>query len=121
MFLFPFFWMLSNALRLDREVFAMPPRLLPSSVQWYNFVAAWRYLPFGRFFLNSAFVAASVTAIVLVVSSLSGYAFARLRFPGRERPVHRLSRDADGAAGGDRHSAVPDDGRVWTGSIPIRA
>ena len=82
-FLFPFFWMLSNALRLDREVFAMPPRLLPSSVQWYNFVAAWRYLPFGRFFVNSAFVAGSVTAIVLVVSSLSAYAFARLKFPGR--------------------------------------
>jgi multiple sugar transport system permease protein len=82
-FLFPFFWMLSNALRPDREVFAMPPRLLPSAIQWYNFVAAWRYLPFGRFFLNSIFVAASVTAIVLVVSSLSGYAFARLRFPGR--------------------------------------
>jgi multiple sugar transport system permease protein len=82
-FLFPFFWMVSNALRLDREVFAMPPRLLPSSVQWFNFVAAWRYLPFGRFFLNSAFVAGTVTAIVLVVSSLSGYAFARLKFPGR--------------------------------------
>src|SRR5215469_1551834 len=82
-FLFPFFWMVSNALRPDREVFATPPRLLPSSVQWYNFVAAWRYLPFGRFFLNSAFVAASVTVIVLVVSSLSGYAFSRLKFPGR--------------------------------------
>jgi multiple sugar transport system permease protein len=82
-FLFPFFWMVSNALRLDREVFAMPPRLLPSSVQWFNFVAAWRYLPFGRFFLNSAFVAGTVTAIVLVVSSLAGYAFARLKFPGR--------------------------------------
>src|SRR5579871_6169704 len=82
-FLFPFFWMFSNALRPDREVFAMPPRLLPSSVQWYNFVAAWRYLPFSRFFLNSALIAVSVTAIVLVVSCLSGYAFARLKFPGR--------------------------------------
>jgi multiple sugar transport system permease protein len=82
-FLFPFFWMLSNALRMDREIFAMPPRLLPGSVQWYNFVAAWRYLPFGRFFLNSTFVAGSVTCIVLVVSSLSGYAFARLKFTGR--------------------------------------
>ena len=61
----------------------MPPRLLPSAIQWYNFVAAWRYLPFGRFFLNSAFVAGTVTAIVLVVSSLAGYAFARLKFPGR--------------------------------------
>ena len=82
-FLFPFFWMLSNALRMDREVFSMPPRLLPSVVQWENFAAAWRYLPFGRFFLNSAVVAASVTAITLVVSCLSGYAFARLRFPFR--------------------------------------
>ena len=83
LFLFPFFWMVSNALRLDREIYAVPPRLLPGSVQWSNFVAAWHYLPFGRFFLNSAFVAGSVTAIVLVVSSLSGYAFARLKFPGR--------------------------------------
>ena len=82
-FLFPFFWMVSNALRPDREVFAIPPRLLPSVVQWHNFVEAWQYLPFGRFFLNSAFVAASISAIVVCVSSLSAYAFARLKFPGR--------------------------------------
>jgi multiple sugar transport system permease protein len=82
-FLFPFFWMVSNALRSDREVFAVPPRLLPAHVQWHNFVEAWQYLPFGRFFLNSAFVASATTAIVLCVSSLSAYAFARLRFPGR--------------------------------------
>jgi multiple sugar transport system permease protein len=82
-FLFPFFWMLSNALRADREIFTSPPRLLPAVVQWGNFAAAWDYLPFGRFFLNSAFVALSVTAVVLVVSCLSGYAFARLRFPFR--------------------------------------
>ncbi|HEX3349433.1 MAG TPA: carbohydrate ABC transporter permease [Acetobacteraceae bacterium] len=82
-FLFPFGWMVSTALRTDREVFAIPPKLLPEQVQWHNFVDAWEYLPFGTFFLNSAFVAASVTAIVLVVSSLAGYAFARLRFRGR--------------------------------------
>ena len=82
-FLFPFFWMISTALRLDREVFSVPPLLLPSTFQWGNFVEAWRYLPFGRFFLNSAFVAGSITVIVLIVSSLAGYAFARLRFSGR--------------------------------------
>jgi multiple sugar transport system permease protein len=53
-FLFPFFWMGSNALRPDCEVFAMPPRLFPSAMQWHDFVEAWQYLPFGRFFLNSA-------------------------------------------------------------------
>src|SRR5271163_1139167 len=82
-FLFPFFWMVSTALRLDREVFSVPPLLLPGIIHWFNFVEAWRYLPFGTFFLNSAFVASSITGIVLVVSSLAGYAFARLRFPGR--------------------------------------
>jgi multiple sugar transport system permease protein len=82
-FVFPFFWMLSTALRLDREVFASPPQFLPATIRWSNFVQAWEYLPFGRFFLNSAFVAGSITAIVLVVSCMAGYAFARLRFPGR--------------------------------------
>ncbi len=82
-FLFPFFWMISNALRTDAEVFAIPPVLLPKEIQWRNFVQAWLYLPFGRFFLNSAFVSASITAIVLVVSSLAAYAFARMKFPGR--------------------------------------
>lgn len=82
-FLFPFFWMVSTALRLDREVFAVPPLLWPGKVRWHNFIEAWEYLPFGRFFLNSAFVAGTITMIVLIVSTLAGYAFARLRFPGR--------------------------------------
>ncbi|GHA32503.1 ABC transporter permease [Devosia pacifica] len=83
-FLFPFFWMVSNAVRGNAEVLAIPPRLFPNEWQWGNFVEAWLYLPFGQFFLNSAIVAGSVTAITVVVSALAAYAFARLRFPGRE-------------------------------------
>jgi len=83
-FLFPFFWMLTNAIRPNGEVLAVPPRLLPSDWQWGNFLDAWVYLPFGRFFLNSAMVSGAVTVIVLTVSSLAAYAFARLRFVGRE-------------------------------------
>lgn len=83
-FLFPFFWMLTNAIRPNGEVLAVPPRLLPSDWQWGNFLDAWLYLPFGRFFLNSALVSCGVTVIVLAVSSLAAYAFARLRFVGRD-------------------------------------
>ncbi|MFE0757672.1 carbohydrate ABC transporter permease [Inquilinus sp. NPDC058860] len=83
-FLFPFFWMLTNAIRPNGEVLAVPPRLLPSDWQWGNFLDAWVYLPFGRFFLNSALVSCAVTVIVLTVSSLAAYAFARLRFVGRD-------------------------------------
>jgi multiple sugar transport system permease protein len=83
-FLFPFFWMLTNAIRPNGEVLSVPPRLLPSEWQWGNFLDAWVYLPFGRFFLNSAMVSGAVTVIVLTVSSLAAYAFARLRFVGRD-------------------------------------
>lgn len=83
-FLFPFFWMVSNAIRSNAEVLAVPVRLLPVEFQWDNFAKAWTQLPFGRFFLNSVIVSVSVTAITVVVSSLAGYAFARLKFPGRD-------------------------------------
>lgn len=83
-FLFPFFWMISNAIRSNGEVLAVPPRLLPSDWEWHNFIDALSLLPFGRFFLNSVAVSAAITLITLIVSSLAGYAFARIRFPGRD-------------------------------------
>lgn len=83
-FLFPFFWMVSNAVRSNAEVLAIPVRILPHVFEWDNFAKAWTQLPFGRFFLNSTLVAVSVTLITAIVSCLSGYAFARLKFPGRE-------------------------------------
>ncbi|GAB5429759.1 MAG: carbohydrate ABC transporter permease [Devosia indica] len=83
-FLFPFFWMVSNAVRSNAEVLAIPVRILPNAFEWDNFAKAWTQLPFGRFFLNSLFISTSVTIITVIVSCLSGYAFARLKFPGRE-------------------------------------
>ena len=85
LFMFPFFWMVSNALRTNDEVLAFPPRLLPSEPHWENFIEAWAHLPFGQFFVNSLVVAISVTIIVVVVSCLAGYAFARLNFWGRDQ------------------------------------
>ncbi|MBX5156894.1 carbohydrate ABC transporter permease [Rhizobium sp. NZLR8] len=84
LFLFPFFWMVSNAVRSNAEVMAVPVHILPEEYQWGTFVDAFVSLPFGTFLLNSIIVACGVTAIVVAVSCLSAYAFARLRFPGRE-------------------------------------
>lgn len=83
-FLFPFFWMVTNAVRSNAEVMAYPVRILPQVFEWDNFAKAWTQLPFRRFFLNSLFISTSVTVITVIVSCLSGYAFARLKFPGRE-------------------------------------
>jgi multiple sugar transport system permease protein len=84
LFLFPFLWMVSNAVRSNAEVLAIPVRILPQAFEWDNFSKAWTQQPFGRFFFNSVFISVSVTLITVVVSCLSGYAFARLKFPGRE-------------------------------------
>ena len=49
LFLFPFFWMISNAVRSNSEVLAIPVRILPTVFEWDNFAKAWTTLPFGRF------------------------------------------------------------------------
>lgn len=52
---------------------------------WQNYAKAWRAIPFGKFYLNSIFVAICVTIGQVFTSSLAAYAFARLRFPGRDK------------------------------------
>jgi multiple sugar transport system permease protein len=80
----PFLWMLGTSLKAPTEIFQFPPQLIPNVPQWQNYPEVTRVLPFGRYFLNSFLVAISVTLLQLVVCSLAAYAFARLRFPGRE-------------------------------------
>ncbi|MCU1660167.1 MAG: transporter permease [Pseudonocardia sp.] len=85
LFLMPFVWMIASALKPPAEVFGGGAGLIGSEVRWSNFAEVWRYLPFGRFMLNGLFVAVSGTVVVCVTSVLSAYAFARLRFRGRDR------------------------------------
>jgi multiple sugar transport system permease protein len=79
-FLVPIIWMVLSALKPSAEVFTVPPKLFGSEVKFGNFVEAWNFLPFGRFILNTLFVAGLGTLITLVASALSAYAFARLNF-----------------------------------------
>jgi multiple sugar transport system permease protein len=81
--LLPFLWMLSTSLKEPREIFTFPPTWIPSPIAWANYAQTWRAMPFGRFYLNSFVVATSVTALQLLSSSLAAFAFARLRFRGR--------------------------------------
>jgi multiple sugar transport system permease protein len=82
--LLPFLWMLSTSLKAQREVFTYPPTWIPNQLMWGNYSAALTSLPFGRYYLNSLIVATSVTLLQLFTSSLSAFAFGRLRFKGRE-------------------------------------
>src|SRR3954463_272992 len=76
LFLVPIIWMLLSAIKPSAEVFTVPPKLFGSEIKFGNFVEAWNYLPFGRFILNTLFVAGIGTLIPLVVSAMSAYAFA---------------------------------------------
>ncbi len=80
LFLVPIIWMVLSALKPSAEVFTVPPKLFGSEVLFSNFAEAWNYLPFGRFILNTLFVAGVGTLITLVASTTAGYAFARLNF-----------------------------------------
>jgi multiple sugar transport system permease protein len=83
--LLPFVWMLSTSLKTSSSVFVYPPEWIPNPVRWKNYSDVIRVMPFLRYVLNTAAVAISITFLHLAVSSLAAYAFARLRFPGRNR------------------------------------
>ena len=82
--LLPFLWMLSTSLKEPREIFTFPPTWIPSKIAWSNYYKALTAMPFDRFYLNSFLVAISVTLLTLLTSSLAAFAFARLRFRGRD-------------------------------------
>jgi multiple sugar transport system permease protein len=84
-FLAPFALMVLTALKPADQVFTTPPRPFGRAIEWHNFAQAWNYLPFGRFMINGIIVSVLGTAVVLVASILAAYAFARLRFRGRDK------------------------------------
>ncbi len=77
----PLVWMVITSLSTLDEARRLPPSL-PASLQWVNYIRAWTDSPFATWMRNSTIV--SVTCVIsnLVLCSLAGYAFARLRFPG---------------------------------------
>ncbi|MBM4431728.1 MAG: carbohydrate ABC transporter permease [Chloroflexi bacterium] len=82
--LLPFMWMLSTSLKEPREIFTYPPIWIPSRIAWENYATTVSITPFGRFYFNSFVVAVSVTFLQILTSSLAAFAFARLRFRGRD-------------------------------------
>ena len=81
----PLLWMVSASFMSPGESNAFPPRLLPHHATLQNYVDLFTRLNLARYFLNSAMVAVAATLISLLVNSMAGYAFAKLRFRGRER------------------------------------
>ncbi|GAA2398742.1 sn-glycerol-3-phosphate transport system permease protein UgpE [Catellatospora methionotrophica] len=81
-FLFPTWWMVTSSLKPVGDIFAFPPTLFPTDVSFDAYAKAFELQPFARQYFNSMYIAALVTVGTLAVSSLAGYAFARIKFKG---------------------------------------
>ncbi|GAA4210452.1 carbohydrate ABC transporter permease [Actinocatenispora rupis] len=83
-FLFPLIFTVATALKPAGETFSTPPSLVGSSIRWQNFVDVFTFVPFHRYILNGMFVAGAGTIVTLIASALSAYAFASLKWRGRD-------------------------------------
>lgn len=83
-FLFPFAWMLATSLKTNTEALTNPTSLLPAVPQWGNYPAVIGALNFWREALNSLIMTLGVTFGQIILAALAGYAFARLKFFGRD-------------------------------------
>ena len=79
----PFYWTFATSFKLAGDVFASPPKLVPNPWTLQNYRDVFTLLPFQRYFINSVIVTAAIVGLNVVFDTAAAYAFAKLRFPGR--------------------------------------
>lgn len=80
--IFPVAYMLLASVQSTQQIYA-GVQLIPDGINWSNYVQAWGEATFGRYLANSVLYTTTVTAMVLLLGTAGAYAFARLRFPGK--------------------------------------
>jgi multiple sugar transport system permease protein len=82
-FVMPTWWMIISSLKPISEIFAFPPTLWPANPTLDGYVKAFEMQPFAQQYFNSLYISVLVTAGTMLIASLAGYAFARIRFRGQ--------------------------------------
>jgi multiple sugar transport system permease protein len=85
MMIVPFYWSLATSLKLEQNVFSSPPQWIPNPATLENYIQVLTRIPFLRYFGNSVFVALVTTFGHVFFDTLAAYAFAKLKFPGRDQ------------------------------------
>jgi len=85
-FMLPFYWLVISSFKANNMVFSNPITWFPNPIRWQNYPEAFNYpsFPFLKFLWNSTYYAGLVTIGTGFSCSMAGYAFARLRYPGRD-------------------------------------
>jgi ABC-type glycerol-3-phosphate transport system permease component len=81
--LIPFAWLLSTSFKPQQQVFTFPIQWIPHPFVWSNYADVFRTSPFARYLVNTAVITAVGVLGSLIGSSIAAYAFARIRFRGR--------------------------------------
>ena len=82
--LFPFVWMILSAFKTKADVYAYPPRWIPSEWKWENFTKVFEMIPFWRYYFNSIVTSVIETVLQIVISIFAAYSITKLRYPGKK-------------------------------------
>jgi len=82
-FFVPFYWMIVQATHTSKEILRLPPPLWFGDKALLNYDGLLATIPFWRNYLNSVIISAGTVVLTLIICSMSGYAFALLRFPAK--------------------------------------
>ncbi len=80
----PFLWLLSTSLKSGQNLLAYPPELLPRPINFGSYAEVWSAQNMPRFLWNTLVITSWGVLANLALASTSGYALARIRFPGRD-------------------------------------
>ncbi len=83
LWIYPFLWVISAAVKTNAQIFK-GPGLVPPALHLENFSRAWTQAHIGRYFLNTVIIAVSATTIVVVTTGMMGYVLGRYDFPGKK-------------------------------------
>lgn len=81
---FPFYWMLISSVKTIDEYYLTIPTFWPQNIQFSNYIDAWTKADFGRYMINTVVVGVTSTLVSLFITILAAFAFAKLKFKGRE-------------------------------------
>lgn len=81
--LYPFIWMLITSFKAEADIVAYPPKLFSGSFSLDSYINIWKRIPFLKYYRNTIIFSTAVTLTSLACDTMAGYAFARMKFPGK--------------------------------------
>ena len=83
LWIYPFLWMVSAAMKTNDEIFRSGLNLIPQVLSFENFERAWVQANISQYFFNTVFIAVGSVMVVIFTTGLMGYVLGRYRFPGK--------------------------------------